>query len=209
MSKLSNYKLLIIYIFTLLFACFSETNAQNRHIIRNQGFYYGFEGFYGMNHKLISNYIVDTEAFSPSSYGLKATANWFINYHLSMGASLGLLNYESPGMFTFPVLANSQIYWSKGSNTPFAYAEGGYGFRLNHEHQDKGLLYEFGLGYRYRVKWENFFVFKVGYHEFKNEEWLWERKRGTTIDPTDPYQWYSLKRQTITFTIGFYYSTRY
>lgn len=65
--------------------------GQRGHIIRNQGFFSGIEGFYGHAHKLSSDYIYDTETFAPSSYGLKASANWFLNYHLSAGTGLGIL----------------------------------------------------------------------------------------------------------------------
>ena len=206
--KLTSYKTIVLLL-TILPNFMTSLHAQNRHLIRNQGFYYAFEGFYSPKQKLTSNYVIDTKAFSPKSYGLKATANWFLNYHLSTGVGLAVLNYESPGMFTFPVLGNIQAYWSKGSNTPFVFAEGGYGFRLNHKNQDKGLLYELGVGYRYRIKWENFLVFKVGYHSFQNNEWLWGRRREQPIDPLNAYRWYDLRRQSLTITLGFYYSTRY
>ena len=178
-------------------------------MIRNQGFFYGAEGFYGYGNKLNTDYIADDESHSPSSFGLKASANWFLNYHFSAGIGAGILSYQEPEMLTFPILLNTQAYLSEGSNTPLVYVEGGYGFRFNHRKQDKGFLYECGLGYRYRVKWKSSLVLKVGYRHFSNPEWLWRRKQEEPLDLTDPYRWYSLDRQSITVSIGFYYSTRY
>lgn len=209
MSRIRQFISSFIFLLFLVFCQQSDVNAKGGHLIRNQGFFYGVEGFYGYGKELNSDYIINTPAYSPASYGVKATINRFVNYHLSVGGGLGLLRYESPGMLSFPVFINSQAYLSKGSNTPLIYVEGGYGLRFNHKNQDKGFLYEFGLGYRYRIKWKNFLVLKVGYHSYNNKEWLWERKLGADYDLSDPYQWFSLKRQTISFTIGFYYSTRY
>jgi len=193
----------------LIFAfSFLAANAQRGHIIRNQGLFYSVEGFYGYGSKLSSDYIYDTNNFSPSSYGLKVTANKFINYHLSWGGGVGVLNYEDPGMITFPVMGNMHAYLHQDSNTPFVYAEGGYGFRFNHKKQDQGFLYEAGIGYRYRIKWQTFVVLKLGYHNYNNKEWRWERRLGPDADPNDPFRWYNLKRQTINFTVGFYYSVR-
>ena len=202
-------KLLVCIFLIIVFFGTENLFAQGRHLIRNQGFFYTTEGWYGISDKLSSNYIINTDAFKPRSYGFKASANWFLSYHLSAGGAVGVLNYENPGSFTFPLLVNSQAYLSKGSNTPLVFAEGGYGLRFDHHQQDKGLLYEVGIGYRYRIKWKNFFVIKAGYHGFKNDEWVWERKLDLPVDPTDPYQWYYLKRQSFNITIAFYYSTRY
>jgi hypothetical protein len=207
MNKLSINIQFAVFLALFIF-CSLAVGAQRGHIIRNQGVFYAAEGFYGHGNKLSTDYIEDVDRYSPSSYGFKVSANQFVNYHLSLGAGLGLLNYEDPDMITFPAFVNSHAYLSRGSNTPLIYAEGGYGLRFNHKKQDKGFLYEVGLGYRYRVRWQNFLVFKIGYHNFKNNEWKWERKLDTSIDPTDPYQWYYLKRQTITFTVAFCYATR-
>ncbi len=204
----SNRQIILKMSLLILFIT-SWSTSQGQHLIRNQGFFYGLEAVYGHAIQMHSDYIIDTDAYSPTGYGLKASANWFMNYNLSVGAGLGLLNYESPNMFTFPVTVNSQAYLNKGSNTPLAYVEAGYGVRFNHRTQDQGLLYEAGFGYRYRIKWRSFLVFKVGYHNYTNNEWLWKRKVDGSATPEDPFQWFDLKRQSITFTVGFYYSTRY
>jgi hypothetical protein len=207
MKKLTEPKTFLIFLSLFFFNAFMAT-AQRGHIIRNQGIFIAAEGFYGHGNKLSTDYIYDMGNYTPSSYGIKFSANKFVNYHLSLGAGLGLLNYEDPGMVTFPALLNSQAYLRRDSNTPFVYAEGGYGFRFNHKKQDKGFLYELGLGYRYRVRWQNFVVVKVGYHNFTNNEWLWKTKLETPVDPLDPNRWYNLKRQTITFAVGIYFAAR-
>ena len=209
MNRLSKSIQISISLFFLLCSNISTIQAKGSHLLLNQDFFYSFEGFIGHGNQLSSNYVINTTAFSSSSYGVKVSANWFFNYHLSGGVGLGLLNYEEPGMFTFPLLINSQAYLNKGSNTPLVYAEAGYGLRFNHKNQDKGFLYELGVGYRHRIKWKNCWVVKVGYRGFKNNQWIWKRKMGDSIDPMDPYCWYYLKRQTITFTIGYYFSTRH
>lgn len=206
-QPLSKISAILLLLFCLLFS--SGIQARPQHLIRNQGFFYAFEGFHSLHEKLNSSFVINTDAFSPLSYGFKASVNWFVNYHMSVGTGVGLINYESPRMFTFPVVANTQFYLSEGSDTPFAYAEGGYGWRLNHKNQDKGLIYELGLGYRYRIKWENFLVVKVGYHYFKNNQWEWRRRLQQPIDPLNLYEWTDLTRRTISISIAFYYSTRY
>lgn len=186
-----------------------KTSYAQFHMVRNQGFFIGTEGFYGHSLKMATNWVIDLGSFNPDSYGFKVSANWFLNYNWSVGSMVGLLDYEGPHMLTLPILINTQRYFSQGSNTPFAYAEAGYGVRFNNDNQDKGFLYELGMGYRYRVNWSNFVVFKLGYHSYNNKEWKWERKLGSEFNQSDPYRWYNLKRQTLTFTVGFYYSTRY
>lgn len=204
MNKLKKIVGSLILIFTIFQLSTGKSSAQNR-LIRNQGFYYAFEGSYGLKEKLKSNSVVTTDAFFPKSYGLKATANWFLNYHLSAGAGLGVLNFEDPNMFTMPVLLNVQGYLSEASNSALAYAEGGYGLRLNHKNfNSKGLIYELGIGYRYRIKWANFMMFKIGYRSFQNNQWQYKQ-----IGTTNTFHWIDLKAQTINFSIGFYYSTRY
>ncbi len=203
-------KTLVTFAFSLfLVVCLFKTAHAQRHLIRNQGFFYGVEGFYGLHSNLKTDHVKDTDIYSPSSYGLKASANWFSGYHLSTGVALAILNYEAPNMITFPVLVNAQAYLNKGSNTPFAFVESGYGFRLNHRKQDKGFIYEAGVGYRYRLKRSNYLVIKAGYHAFINKEWDWFRKLGDEYDPNDPYRWYDMRRHTINLSIGFYHSTRY
>lgn len=220
---MNEFKSKFLPISLLIILTLSITNAQgqrrNRMLIRNQGFYYTFEGYYGLKEKLTSNSVIDTKVFSPSSYGVKASANFFLNYHLSVGAGMGVLNIDEPNfstgtgtggvkaptMFTIPVLANTQAYLSEGSNSLLAYAEGGYGFRLNHEnYNSKGLIYEVGIGYRYRIRWASYLVAKVGYRSFQNNQWWWKRV-GSTTD----FQWIDLRAQTINLTVAFYYSTRY
>ncbi|WP_299576080.1 hypothetical protein [uncultured Sunxiuqinia sp.] len=194
-------------VITLMAVSTTTAKAQSR-LIRNQGFFYGVEGFYGHGTSLRSTHRYDVANFSPSSYGLKVSTNWFSGFHFSSGLTAGVLNYESPGMLTFPLLVNGQGYLSKGANTPLVYAEVGYGLRFNHKNQDKGLLYEAGIGYRHRIQRNNFWVVKAGFQGFHNKEWLWDFELGENFDPNH-YIWYDLKRQTITLTLGFYYSTRY
>ncbi|MGQ7871275.1 hypothetical protein [Sunxiuqinia sp. sy24] len=186
----------------------SEPSIAQGHLIRNQGFFYGVEGFYGHGTGFSTTHVRSTDFESPTSYGLKVSANWFSSFHFSYGLAAGLLNYEDPNMLTFPVLINGQGYLSKGSNTPLVYAEAGYGFRFNHRDQDKGFIYEAGIGYRHRIKWSNFLVVKTGLQSFNNKEWDWFYKLGDDFDPSQ-YRWYDLRRQTLTLTVGFYYSTRY
>ena len=203
-------KILFAFSFSILFAVgISEIAYAQGRIIKNQGFFYGAEGFYGLHSNLKTDHVISTDLYSPSSYGLKVSANWFLNYHLSAGAALSILNYEDPNMFTFPVLANAQYYFSKGANTPLAFVEGGYGLRLNHRKQDKGLIYEAGIGYRYRLQRKNFLVIKAGYHTFVNKEWQWFRKFGDEYDPASPNRWYELRHQTIRLSVGFYFATRH
>ncbi len=208
-EKRTKYLLLFALLFTFIGLLSESVQAKRAHLVRNQGVFYSIEGIYGTNYMLTTNYLIDTDAYSPSSFGLKSTVNWFINYHLSAGAGLGVLQYQGPRMYTLPILVNTQAYLSKGSNTPFAYLEGGYGFRFNDDTQDKGFLYEYGLGFRYRIKWNSFLAFKVGYHNYKNNEWQWQWKPLQERTAEDPYQWYNLRRQTITFTLALYFSTRY
>lgn len=199
----------ITFTLSVLFAacCFQITHAQG--IIRNQGFFYSLEGSFGIHSTLKTNHVFDTDIYSPWSYGLKASANWFSSYHFSYGAGLAVLNYQDPDMFTFPVLVNAQAYLNQGSNTPLAFIEGGYGFRINRRKQDKGLIYEAGIGYRHRLKRRNFLVVKAGYHTFVNKQWQWFRKLGDEYDPDSPNRWYDLRRHTINLSVGFYYSTRH
>lgn len=199
----------ITFTLSLLFAACSFQTAHAQNLIRNQGFFYGVEGFYGVHSNLKTDHVYDTDIYSPSSFGLKASANWFSSYHFSYGAGLGILNYQDPNMFTLPLLINAQAYLNQGSNTPLAFVEGGYGFRLNNRKQDKGFIYEAGIGYRHRLKWSNFLIVKASYHTFINKEWDWFRKLGDEYDPESPNRWYDLRRHTINLTIGFYYSTRY
>ncbi|WP_423127883.1 hypothetical protein [Gaoshiqia sp. Z1-71] len=187
--------------------------GQNR-IIRNQGFYYTLEatGGYGLKMDTSSDYWGEdvNETYSPYSAGIRATANWFYSYHVSAGVGLGYMRYQNPEMNTFPALVNIKWFADKPAKTPFLYAEGGYSYRLDSDRDNKGLIYEIGVGYRRRLQQrKNFLIFKIGYSGFKTNEWLWAQTPEAVITHEDIYQWYPLNRPSVNFTIGFYHSTRY
>ncbi|WP_163714555.1 hypothetical protein [Mangrovibacterium lignilyticum] len=183
--------------------------GQNR-IIRNQGFYYTIEGSAGYGLKMTTDYPPNWhDDFSPMNFGIKGSANIFLNYHISTGAGLGLNQYTSPNISTLPVTANVKYFFGKPARTPFIYAEGGYAFRTKADKQHKGPVYEVGLGYRHQLQNRyNFLMFKIGYSYFKTKHWIWDHKPNTVPSDWD-MQWYFLERPAINFTICFYHSTRY
>ncbi|MCW0484681.1 hypothetical protein [Gaoshiqia sediminis] len=195
-------------------------------IIRNQGFYYTIEATGGIGLTMSTDYPhVDIESFSPANMGIRASANWFQNYHLSLGTSVGYMRYRNPdlntipgiitvdqskGMTTLPVMANVKWFTGKPAKSYFFYAEGGYAIRLEKDRENKGFVYEAGIGYRHQLQArKNFILFKLGYNGFKTNEWIWELTPRGREEHINEYQWYHLDRPTINLTIGFYHSTRY
>ena len=185
-------------------------SGQNR-IIRNQGFYYTVEGTIGYGLKMKTDYpLVDIQNdYSPYNSGVKATANVFLNYHVSAGMGLGYSHYTSPDMNTLPLTVNLKYFSGKPARSPFAYVEGGYAFRTDADEQHKGPVYEVGVGYRHQLaNRHNFILFKLGYAGFKTKQWIWDRVDLTNLKDRQ-YQWYYLDRPSINFTVCFYHSTRY
>ena len=201
--------------FTKAFVCITlllvsvTVSGQNR-IIRNQGFYYTIEGKAGYGLSMTTDLASNRhEEFSPFSLGLAVSANYFLNYHVSAGASLGYNQYSGPKMQALPFMGNLKYFFGKPARTPFIYAEGGYAFRTDADQQHKGLVYEAGLGYRHQLaRRYNFLMFKIGYNYFKANHWRYLPREGTQVSDWD-YRWYFLERPTINFTIAFYHSTRY
>lgn len=193
---------LILFILSVL-----QSSAQNR-IIRNQGTYYTLEAYagYGFTPKTDYYYPVD---HTPVNLGAKASYNFFLNYHLSVGAGLGFTKYTKPDIQTIPVTINLKYYAGKPARTPFVYAEGGYAMRTDADKQHRGPVYEAGVGYRHQLQnRHNFLLFKLGYNGFKTKHWLWAPKEGTNWDDRQP-QWFYLDQSSINFTIAFYHSMRY
>lgn len=180
-------------------------------IIRNQGFYYTIEANAGYGFSTETDYLLaDIENdYTPYQIGVKATANIFLTDHISFGGGLGFTSYKSPDMNTIPLTVNLKYFTGKPAQSPFFYAEGGYGLRANHDTYNKGTLYEFGLGYRQRLQnRHSFLMFKLGYSRFKTNEWIWEREDLYNAEFINP-KWYYLDRPAIGFSISYYHSTRY
>lgn len=202
--------------FTKTLACFafiliSFTGSGQNRIIRNQGFYYTIEGNVGYGLKMKTDYPPEwDEEYSPYNLGLAISGNYFLNHHVSAGASLGVTHYASPSMTTLPFLGNLKYFFSKAARTPFIYANGGYAFRTDADEQHKGPLYELGLGYRFQLQnRHNLLTIKVGYNYFKANHWEWAPPRGHVwYDGSEP-QWYFRERPTINFTVCFNHSVRY
>lgn len=205
-----NPKATIIFLIGLLLLTGTRGTAQNK-IIRNQGFYYTLEASGGFGLTMDSDYqLDDITAYSPYHAGFKVSANWFRSYHLSVGTSLGYVRYQNPGMNTLPLMANAKWFTGKPAKSFLFYAEGGYALRLDKDRENKGFVYEAGIGYRYRLQArKNFLLFKLGYNGFKTKEWLWELTPNGREENINEYQWYYLTRPAINFTIAFYHSTRY
>ncbi len=193
----------------LLFVA-NAASAQGR-IIRNQGFYYTIEANAGYGIGTKTDYIladIDND-YTPYQIGVKASANLFLTDHISFGGGMGYTRFKSPDMNTIPVTVNLKYFTGKPAQSPFFYAEGGYGIRANHKKQNKGTVYEFGIGYRHRLQnRHNFVMFKLGYSRFKTNEWIWDRENLYDAEFVNP-KWYYLDRPAIGFSICFYHSTRY
>ncbi len=210
MKFILNNKLFLLI--TLSLFIFTNAYSQRSRLIRNQGFYYTVEPTVGYGLNMKTDHVIDLSSFSPFNLGLKASANWFLNYHTSIGGSFGYMHYEEPTMTTFPLMASIKYYTGKPANTPFIYAEGGISLRTdndsNHK-QYKGIPCELGIGYRLKSnKKTNFLIFKLGYGYFKANKWRWELTRQGQAEGTNEYQWYYLTRHTINLSIGYYRSTR-
>lgn len=191
----------------LFFLIATNGYAQNR-IIRNNGFYYTLEGSAGYGLKMKSDYYNFSD-YSPFNFGVKATANIFLNDYFSVGAGLGFNEYHSPKMRTLPVTVNFKYFTGRQARSPFIYADGGYAMRTDADKQHKGPLYELGIGYRHQLqRRHDFLLFKLGYSYFKTKHWLYMPREGTKMEDWD-FQWFYLERPAIMFSICFYHSTRF
>lgn len=202
----SNFTGKLIIICHILFI--AQLSFGQSRIIRNRGFYYTLEGTVGYGLEMKTDYYNELSP-TPFSLGVKASANIFLSYHLSVGTGLGINQYSAPVMTTLPLTINLKYFTGKAAESPFVYAEGGYSFRTDADQQHKGPVYEVGIGYRHQLqRRHNFFLFKLGYSYFRTEHWLYTNKPNTLNSDFD-MQWYYLERPAINFSVCFYHSTRY
>ncbi len=200
----------IIAIIVLFIMCCSSrfAHAQRGGIIRNQGFYLTLGPSYGQGIGLETDYGINTDIFSPYFVGIKTSINQYLGYKTSVGAGIGYMRYVSPRMNVLPISVNFKYFFKEIANTFLIYTEGGFAPRLESGKQNKGFIYEAGLGYRLNINRSNSFIlFQLGYNSFKTNNWDWSiRQPDFSYD--DPYKWYYLKRSSIILSVSFTRSYR-
>lgn len=82
------------------------------------------------------------------SINLRLGLSYFIIPKISLGAGIGLDNYQNPKTKSFPIFFDAKYYIFDARNTPFVYGTAGKLIRLSDSFQN-GTMADMGIGYKF------------------------------------------------------------
>lgn len=82
------------------------------------------------------------------SINLRLGLSYFIIPKISLGAGIGLDNYQNPKTKSFPIFFDAKYYIFDARNTPFVYGTAGKLIRLSDSFQN-GTMADVGIGYKF------------------------------------------------------------
>jgi hypothetical protein len=179
--------------------------ASNKDEKRNRGFYSTIEAGYFKDLTSKSNYPPIGNLSLDHVNSLRLSAGYFINPYITTGLGFGAERYVGTETNTFPLFFDLRAYLKDSKNTPFAFFDTGGSITFSRA-QEKGPLLDAGIGYKYFVGKKTCLTFKIGYHYFKIKEWWWGSENYESINPpSNTYQWYYLKMESLSFQVGLFF----
>ncbi len=179
---------IIIVIILVHFGSFVFGNTWDQNYGR---FYKTFEFTYAKGLSLSTDSEFDMRGWGPGyTKSLRIGAGWFVNPHLSVGLGFGADRYEDPGANTFPLFLDFRGFLRNNSSTPFAFVNVGKTVAFSAA-QEKGNLFETGLGYQLGLSRKTRLSCKIGYGFFKSNEFY-----------RNELDWNYLKRKSLRFVVG-------
>lgn len=135
------------------------TNSKQETFVRGEG------GFYS-----------DLDTTNSYAWSLQTINGYFISPHFSVGIGLGLDGYHNPNINTLPLFIDARGYLSENKNSAYSFIDVGPTIRLGDGSSfRKGMMLNFGLGYKFSIGHKLFLVSDVFYsHKTVSltDEWI-------------------------------------
>lgn len=173
---------------------------QSRIVKKNKGLYGTVELGYLKTFNISSDYVT-----YPSSdwklYGksLRLGFGYFLNPYFSVGLGIGADRYEEPGANTFPVYVDLRAYLNGEPSSPFVFFDIGNSIQFS-EAQQKGLLMDAGLGYKFSLGKKISLTASMSYNYKKFPEWIKQLN-----EESANMEWTDLSRHSLNFKLGLFF----
>ncbi|NIK90896.1 porin family protein [Mangrovimonas sp. CR14] len=180
-------KILLVLQFLLLSAKFYSQELQTSNdSFKNKGFYNITRSSIIKPIKIIQIQNIEglgTIESNPStnrafSYSIETITGYFLTPYFSLGLGFGFDGYQNPTFNTLPVFLDLRLYGTDDENSPYIYGNIGPSINLGGGESPtfkKGMIFNFGLGYKFNVRDSLFLVTDV-FYSHKNvsltKEWL-------------------------------------
>jgi len=195
--KKTNLFLIAFWLIMPLFLSAQEADIVKK---KNTGLYGTVEFSYLKTVSTVSDYVsypaADWQLYGKS---LRIGLGYFVNPHFSVGMGFGADRYESPGANTFPLYVDFRGYLKDEASSPYLFFDIGNSIKFS-DAQQKGLLLDAGVGYKFFVGKSICLTGSLGYNYKHFSEWM-----SYTNETTNSTEWASLNRHSLTFKLGIFF----
>ena len=111
------------------------------------------------------NFFSDIDTGGAHAWSLQTINGYFISPHFSLGVGIGLDGHHDPNFNTFPVFLDARAYSADEADTFYTYLNIGPTIKFggNNSKFRKGVLFNIGLGYKFKVQNRLFLVSDIFY----------------------------------------------
>lgn len=111
------------------------------------------------------NFFGDLETGGAHAWSIQTINGYFISPSISLGLGIGLDGHHKPNFSTLPIFLDARAYFSDEGNSVYSYIDIGPTLKFGGDNSEfrKGVLFNFGIGYKFNVANNLFLVSDLFY----------------------------------------------